>query len=90
MNIEQVLSSLNPEIVEKFKTAIEIGKWANGEPLTQQQREICMQAVLIWEHKHLPETERTGYIDRGSKAEDEHCESHDDAHDQEFKPIRFH
>lgn len=30
MNIEQMLSVLNPEIVERLKTAVEIGKWPNG------------------------------------------------------------
>ncbi|KAA8734749.1 DUF1315 family protein [Acinetobacter qingfengensis] len=90
MNIEQILKTLTPEIVAKLKTAVEIGKWDNGVALTQEQREICMQAVLIWEHKHLPEAERTGYIDRGTKEEDEHCDSHDPQQDEEFKPIRFH
>jgi uncharacterized protein YeaC (DUF1315 family) len=90
MDIEHILNSLNAEIVEKFKTAVEIGKWENGTSLSPEQRQICMQAVLIWEHKHLPETQRTGYIDRGSKAEDAHCDSHQTEHDSEFKPIRFH
>lgn len=88
MNIEQMLNTLNPEIVEKLKTAVEIGKWPNGVALTKEQRQTCMQAVLVWEHKHLPEAERTGYIDRGTKEEDEHCDSHDPK-DDEFQPIRF-
>lgn len=88
MNIEQMLNTLTPEIVEKLKTAVEIGKWPNGVALTKEQRQTCMQAVLVWEHKHLPETERTGYIDRGTKEEDEHCDSHD-TKDDEFQPIRF-
>jgi hypothetical protein len=37
--------------------------------------------------KNLPETERSGYIDRGTKEEDEHCDSH--VEEPEFKPIRF-
>lgn len=69
MNIEQMLAVLNPEIVERLRTAVEIGKWPNGEPLTQEQRETCLQAVIAWEVKHLPEEERTGYINRGSKKE---------------------
>lgn len=88
MNIEQVLAALTPEIVASFRTAIEIGKWPNGQALTQEQREICMQAVVAWEHKHLPEDQRTGYIDRGKKEEGEECDSHQ--HDpNEIKPIRF-
>ena len=46
MNIEQMLAVLNPEIVERLKTAVEIGKWPNGIALTKEQRETCMQAVL--------------------------------------------
>lgn len=88
MNIEQVLAALTPEIVASFRTAIEIGKWPNGQPLTKEQLEICMQAVVAWEHQHLPEDQRTGYIDRGKKEEGEECDSHQ--HDpHEIKPIRF-
>lgn len=90
MNIEQMLAVLNEDIVNRFRTAVEIGKWANGVPLTQEQREICMQAVLAWEHQHLPEEQRTGYIDRGTKKENEQCDSHQPVHDDvEFQPIRF-
>ena len=32
MNIEQMLAALNPEIVERLKTAVEIGKWPNDLP----------------------------------------------------------
>lgn len=88
MNIEQMLAVLDENIVNKLRTAVEIGKWENGVALTPEQRQISMQAVLVWESKHLPEEQRTGYIDRGTK-EDEHCESHEPAHDDEFKPIRF-
>ncbi|HGW4508427.1 TPA: YeaC family protein, partial [Acinetobacter nosocomialis] len=62
MNIEQMLSVLNPEIVERLKTAVEIGKWPNGVVLTKEQRETCMQAVIAWELKNLPEEQRSGYI----------------------------
>ena len=87
MNIEQMLATLTPEIVQRLKTAVEIGKWPNGVALTQEQRETCMQAVLAWEYTHLPEEERTGYIDKGHKEEDEECDSH--VPEPEFKPIRF-
>ena len=54
MNIEQMLTMLNPEIVDRLRTAIEIGKWPNGIALTAEQRQTCMQAVYAWEMKHLP------------------------------------
>ena len=42
-----------------------------------------MQAVLAWEVKHLPEHQRTGYIDRGSKQEGETCGDDDHGHHKE-------
>ena len=61
MNIEQMLAVLDPDIVSRLKTAVEIGKWPNGIVLTQEQRQICMQAVIEWE---------------GHKEEGEECDSH--------------
>ncbi len=86
--VAAMLAALTPEIVAGLRTAIEIGKWPDGRRLTQEQRETCMQAVLAWEIRHLPEHERTGYIDRGTKAEGEVCESHEHSHDEEH-PVRF-
>lgn len=79
MNIDQMLDVLNPEIVQRLKTVIEIGKWPNGVALTDSQREVCLQAVLTWEYTHLPAEERTGYIHKPDKKSD-----HDDT-----QPIRF-
>lgn len=90
MNIEQTLAALTPEIVDRLRTAVEIGKWPSGQPLSAEQRATCMQAVLIWEHEHLPEKQRTGYIDKGKKAEGELCDSDAPAHDpHEEKPLRL-
>lgn len=93
MNIDQMLAALTPEIVARFKTAIETGKWPNGQAVSPEQRETCMQAVVAWEYKNLPEEQRTGYIDRGSKKKDESCDSHShepagDKPDEE-RPLRL-
>ena len=87
MNIEQMLTMLDPEIVSRLKTAVEIGKWPNGVAWTKEKRQICMQAVIAWEAQNLPETERSGYIDKGHKEEGDECDSH--VSEPEFKPIRF-
>jgi len=89
MNPEAVLAALTPEIVDRLRTAVEIGKWPNGDRLTPEQRSTSMQAVLIWEMKHLPENQRTGYIDKGKK-EGEACDTDhhkDDANEE--KPLRL-
>jgi uncharacterized protein len=90
MNIEQTLAALTPEIVEQFRTAIAIGKWPNGQVLSTAQRETCIQAVVVWEHHHVPEQERTGYIHKETKKEGDECDSHDHtAQAQAEQPIRF-
>lgn len=79
MDKQAILQALTPEIVEKFRTAIQLGKWENGVRLTDEQRETCMQAVMVWEYEYLPQEERTGYIHRPSK-EGEDCDIEHDHH----------
>jgi len=67
MDKQTVLASLTPELVDKFRTAIELGKWPDGRRLSAEQRETCMQAVMIWEHEHLAASERTGFIHKPVK-----------------------
>ena len=62
MELQKILEALTPDIVEKFKTAIELGKWPDGKKLTAEQMETCMQAVIAYEHQHLSPEERTGYV----------------------------
>lgn len=62
MNVDEILAALNPDIISKFKQAIELGKWADGRPLTDDQKAICLQAIIAYEAKHLPEEQRTGYV----------------------------
>lgn len=99
MNKYDILNNLTPQIVEKFRTAIEIGRWENGEKLSDAQRQTCMQAVMVWEHEHLPISERTGYIQKpikNDKVVGEECDVEHDKHypnrpDQPTQetPIRF-
>lgn len=62
MNIDEVLASVNPDIIEKFKQAIATRKWPDGRVLTAEQLETCMQTVIAYEHHHVGEEERTGYV----------------------------
>lgn len=91
MNFEQLIASINPDIHRNLKRAIEIGKWPDGRLLDTEQRALCMQAVIAYE-KALPETERVGYIDRGSKAPGAVCDDdhHDHDHDADApQPLQF-
>ncbi|MCQ4272217.1 YeaC family protein [Pseudomonas kuykendallii] len=58
----EMIENITPEIYQSLKLAVEIGKWPDGRKLTQEQKELSLQAVIAWELQNLPEEERTGYI----------------------------
>ena len=60
-SVEQLLDCINQEVYDSLKLAIEIGKWEDGKRLNPEQLEFCMQAVILYEAKNLPEQERVGY-----------------------------
>lgn len=62
MTTDKYTEALTPDVIEKFKTAVEIGKWPDGKKLSQEQRETCMQAIISYEHQNIEETERTAYV----------------------------
>jgi uncharacterized protein YeaC (DUF1315 family) len=73
MDLQAVLEFVTPEVHAGLMRAVEIGRWSDGTPLTREQRELCMQAVIAFEARELPPEQRTGYIDRGSKQEADRC-----------------
>lgn len=61
-SFRDLIDNITPDIYESLKLAIEIGKWGDGRKLTQEQRELSLQAMIAWEAKNLPEDQRTGYM----------------------------
>lgn len=58
----QLIQNITPDIYESLKLAVETGKWPDGRKLTQEQKELSLQAVIAYEAKHVPEDQRTGYM----------------------------
>lgn len=85
MNPNDILANLNDEIYERFKTAVELGKWPDGKVLTAEQKQTCMQAMVIWENAHVAKTERTGYV----PPKKDPCADDVDYSKDEERPIRF-
>jgi uncharacterized protein YeaC (DUF1315 family) len=69
-SIEVMLEQLTPEMIEQIKSAIEIGKWPDGSSVKAEQLEHCMQLLILYEARTLPESARTG-----SKLENCHSRS---------------
>ena len=57
-----LIRNITPDVYESLKLAVEIGKWADGRKLTQEQRELSLQALIAWEAENLPEEQRIGYM----------------------------
>ncbi len=51
MNYQDFVDNLDEATVNQLRTAVELGKWENGEALTDKQRESAMQAVMLWQAK---------------------------------------
>lgn len=74
MQIEQLLSMMSEDVYDKFKQAIETGKWLDGKPLSDEQKETVMQAVMLYQAKVEQSDEhmtvgKSGEIVQKSKSE---------------------
>ena len=74
MAAEQLINAITPEAYERLLYAVETGKWPEGTPLSQEQRDSCMQAVMLYQSKHNAEAQHMtvaqgGEISFKSKAE---------------------
>ncbi|PTU74790.1 YeaC family protein [Pseudomonas mangrovi] len=58
----EMIQNITPDIYLNLKQSLEIGKWPDGRKLTDEQKELTMQAMIAWEIQNLPEEERTGYM----------------------------
>ena len=52
MNIEQMVSQITPELYLQLQTAVEIGRWPDGSRVSDEQREMLIQALMIWQSRH--------------------------------------
>jgi uncharacterized protein YeaC (DUF1315 family) len=82
MDYESLIERLDATTCDALRRAVELGKFPDGRRLTDDQRALCMEAVLAWEMRNLPPEQRTGYIDRGNKADGEQCETHEHSQEQ--------
>ena len=67
-NYLDTVRAMGPELYERLLQALATGQWPDGSPVSSEQREHTMQAVIAWGELHLPQSERIGFIDKGHKA----------------------
>jgi len=52
MDVEQLLKAMTPDIYDRLVYAVETGRWSEGTTLSKQQRDLCMQAVMLYQSKY--------------------------------------
>lgn len=57
MDTQQLINAITPEAYQRLLYAVETGKWPEGTLLSQQQRDSCMQAVMLYQSKHNTEAD---------------------------------
>ncbi|MDU4095463.1 MAG: DUF1315 family protein [Pantoea sp.] len=55
--LNAIVEAMTPDIYQRPATAVEIGKWPDGVALTEEQKEHCMQLVMLWQaqNNHQPQ-----------------------------------
>ncbi len=81
MDYETLIARLDANTCAALRRAIETGKFPDGRRISDDQRALCLEAVLAWEVRHLPPDQRTGHIDRGRKTDGDVCNAGDERHD---------
>ena len=67
-SIDDLVISLTPEMADDLKRAIELGKFPDGSVVSGQQKELMLEATIIYDSLKLPEQDRTGFIHRKKTA----------------------
>lgn len=57
MTPESLLQAITPDIYERLRQSVETGKWLDGNPLTEQQKDTCLQAIIMYQSKVLASKE---------------------------------
>ncbi len=52
MDYQPFINNLDQKTINNLSTAVETGRWENGDKLTQKQLDSAMQAVMLWNAKH--------------------------------------
>jgi|GEM_PF-5322200 len=67
---QRVLAEIQTLIVETghtaFQECIAIQRWPDGSHFNGNDLQLALQAMMIYEHKHLSVDQRTGFVHRAS------------------------
>jgi uncharacterized protein YeaC (DUF1315 family) len=59
-SLQALIDSMTPEVYDNLRRAVELGKWDDGNRLSEEQLAHCMQAIILYEARYVAEDQRTG------------------------------
>lgn len=75
MTLNDMIQNMTPEIYASLRQAVELRKWPNGVQLTDEQVELCMEAVILFEIQHdVPAKDRVGFMEEQCESDKEHAD----------------
>ncbi|WP_412098478.1 YeaC family protein [Enterobacter sp.] len=63
--MDELISSMTPEVYQRLATAVELGKWPDGVVLTPEQKENSLQLVMMWQARHNTDAQHMTIDTRG-------------------------
>jgi len=54
---------LSPDIIERFRIALAQGKWPDGQTVTDSQKDILTQAIIVYDAAHKSDGQRIGELE---------------------------
>ncbi|MCF7519365.1 MULTISPECIES: YeaC family protein [Pseudoalteromonas] len=51
MNIDQIVKNITPDVFERLQYGASTGKWPDGTPLTEEQKQQTVQLVMLYQAK---------------------------------------
>lgn len=67
-SFESRARALDPVQYKSFRQAVETRKWPDGRRVTNEQLELMLQAIILYEQKNVPREKQSGYMP-------DHCKS---------------
>lgn len=62
MDLNLLIERMDVTTYQSLRQSLELGKWPDGQALTQDQKSLVMEALIRFGHQHLPEDQRVGYL----------------------------
>jgi uncharacterized protein YeaC (DUF1315 family) len=65
MNVESLVQNITPEIFERLQYGAATGKWPDGTPLSEAQKEQTIQLVMLYQAKVAKSNEQFTINEKG-------------------------